>query len=33
MASASTYDILEDGKIFADYGKGGFNFENCRRYV
>lgn len=33
MATASTYDILENGKIFADYGKSGFNFENCRRYV
>lgn len=32
MAKLS-YDMLDSGEIFADYGKSGFNFENCRRYV
>lgn len=26
IAITSTYDILEDGKTFNDYGKSGFNF-------
>lgn len=30
MAKLS-YDMLDSGEIFADYGKSGFNFENCRR--
>lgn len=33
MAATSSYELLEDGKVFADYGRSGFNFENCRRYV
>ena len=33
MAAVSSYELLEDGKVFADYGRTGFNFENCRRYV
>lgn len=31
MAAISSYELLEDGKVFADYGRSGFNFENCRR--
>lgn len=33
MAPISSYEIFDEGKILADYGRSGFNFENCRRYV
>lgn len=33
MAANLSYEMFDDGKLFADYGKSGFNFENCRRYV
>lgn len=33
MAAISSYEMFDEGKILNDYGKSGFNFENCRRYV
>lgn len=26
-----TMDALDSGKLFAEYPKSGFNFDNCRR--